>query len=210
MKTTRQQIREYLQDKQIATAEELARALRVTPANVRHHLAVLVTDGLVERVGERPPTGRGRPVQLYSLAETRSRHNLILLVDAFLTEIEERCSDEERIDLEKRLANYLVKDRVIKVKNPGQRFYQAIQLLNTMNYQARWEAHANAPHVIFSHCPYAAVIQKHPELCQMDAYLLEELFGEVASQSTKLELTPKGTRQCVFLVGGHAPLTKRH
>lgn len=209
MTTVRQQIREYLQDKQSASAEELARALQVTPANVRHHLAALISDGLVRKVGERPQAGRGRPVQLYSLVEILSRHNLVLLVKALLTTFDEREFKEEHGNLQRRLAQQLAKGGMITTKNPGQRYFQAIQFLNTMNYQARWEAHAEAPHVIFSHCPYAQIIQDHPQLCKMDAFLLEELLGEEASQAAKLELTAKGTRQCVFLVGRRDPSKKQ-
>jgi predicted ArsR family transcriptional regulator len=201
MQNTRQQIKEFLQEKHSASAEELARALQVTPANVRHHLSALTADGLVKKVGERPSTGRGRPVQLYGLVEIISRHNLVPLVNTLLREFEEDRSTEERENLSRRLAQNLAGDNKAKVKNPGQRFFQAIQFLNTMNYQARWEAHANAPHVIFSHCPYWQVIQENPQLCRLDAYLLEELLGEEASQAVKLELAPNGTRQCVFLVG---------
>jgi DeoR family transcriptional regulator, suf operon transcriptional repressor len=201
VKTTRQQIREYLQDKQSSSADELARALRVTPANIRHHLSVLISDGLVEKFGERPSLGRGRPVQLYGLSETRSRHNLVLLLNAILSEFRERSSSEEYFGFIHSIAKKLSKNGLITAKNRGQRYYQVIQFLNSMNYQARWEAHANAPHVIFSHCPYSQIIQDHPELCQVDADLLQELLGERAFQAAKLEPTLKGNRQCVFLVG---------
>jgi predicted ArsR family transcriptional regulator len=208
MKTTRQQIREYLQERPSASAEELARVLDVTPANIRHHLSAMVSDGVVQKVGERLPVGRGRPIQLYGLVERLGRHNLVPLVNALLEELQACCSNEERGNLKKRLAKRLTGEGVLQSKNPGQRFFQAIQFLNLMHYQARWEAHAEAPHVIFSHCPYAQVVQEHPELCQVDGALLEELLGERASQMVKLELTPHGTRQCVFYIGGKASRNK--
>ncbi len=209
MKTTRQQVREYLQDKQSASADELARALQVTPANIRHHLSAMISDGLVQKVGERPPVGRGRPIQLYGLVEVISRHNLVLLVKALLSELEERYSKEECRNLRKNIAKRLAREGMITAKNPGQRYFLAMQFLNKMNYQARWEAHSDAAHVILSHCPYAQVIQDYPEICQMDAYLLEEVLGEGAFQAAKLEITPNGGRQCVFHIGRRASLNKQ-
>jgi predicted ArsR family transcriptional regulator len=56
-----------------------------------------------------------------------------------------------------------------------------------MNYHARWEAGQQGPRILFGHCPYAAIIEKHPELCQMDAALLKELFGDDMEQIAKIE-----------------------
>jgi predicted ArsR family transcriptional regulator len=79
------------------------------------------------------------------------------------------------------------------------RLYQAIQRLNQMGYQARWEAHSEAPRLLLGHCPYAAILSKHPELCQMDAYLLEELMGVPADQIKKLAQDSRGARYCLFI-----------
>lgn len=201
MKTTRQLLCEHLQLKRTASAAELARALRLTPANIRHHLSGLMAEGVVEKVGQRPTSGRGRPVQLFGLVEQLSRNNLALLVKALLTEMEKECSDSERESIFKRLAAHLLGADGPTARTLAQRYVQTIQYLNSINYQARWEAHARAPRVIFSHCPYAAVIQDHPELCLLDQYLLEELLGEGARQVSKLEITPQGARQCIFLIG---------
>ena len=201
MKTTRQLLCGHLQLKRTASAGELARALRLTPANIRHHLSALLSEGVVEKVGQRPASGRGRPVQLFSLVEQTSRNNLALLVKALLSELGRECSAIERESLMRRLAAHLHGADQPPARTMAQRYVQAIQRLNKLNYQARWEAHAKAPHVIFSHCPYAAVIQDHPELCLLDKFLLDELLGENATQAAKLETTPQGVRQGVFLIG---------
>lgn len=201
VKTTRQLLCEHLQLKRSASATELARALRVTPANVRHHLSALQAEGVVENVGRRPAFGRGRPVQLFSLVEQVSRNNLALLAKTLLSELEDGCSELELQALFKRLAARMLGTERRPARNLTQRYFQAIQHLNSLNYQARWEAHARAPHVIFSHCPYAAVVNDHPELCLLDQYLLEELLGENVVQTAKLETTPQGERQCLFLAG---------
>jgi predicted ArsR family transcriptional regulator len=73
--------------------------------------------------------------------------------------------------------------------------------LNELEYQARWEAHARSPRIILGNCPYKGIIEEHPELCQMDVYLLENLTGEKAAQLSKLEKTPQGLPVCAFAVG---------
>jgi predicted ArsR family transcriptional regulator len=82
-----------------------------------------------------------------------------------------------------------------------QRLAAAVRRLNDLEYQARWEAHALAPRVILGNCPYAAIIEGHPELCQMDAYLLENQLGQAVSQTAKLERNPQGLPVCVFALG---------
>jgi hypothetical protein len=81
------------------------------------------------------------------------------------------------------------------------RLAQAIEQLNLLGYQSRWEAHASGPRVIFEHSPYAALIQKHPELCRMDKILLRQLLGVEVEQAAKLEISARGLPFCMFLVG---------
>ena len=70
-----------------------------------------------------------------------------------------------------------------------------MEKLNEKHYQARWEAAADGPRVLFGRCPYAAVIDGHPELCQMDVKVLENFLGRDVQQSAKIE---KGQGGCVF------------
>jgi predicted ArsR family transcriptional regulator len=81
-----------------------------------------------------------------------------------------------------------------------QRLSQAILLLNKMSYQARWEARAQAPSIIFSHCPYLAILAANPELCQLDAVLLQQLLASPVDQTARLVLDQRGLRQCIFQV----------
>ena len=68
---TRLRILDYLRKQQTATVYELSSALAMTGANVRHHLAMLESNELIEVISQRRE-GRGRPVNVYSL----SRHVL--------------------------------------------------------------------------------------------------------------------------------------
>ena len=198
-KSTRKHIIQYLESRQVASAQELSRALQVTAANVRHHLKNLQQDELVTMIGERAPQGRGRPTKLFRLA--RQGENLNLLAGMLLNELLHNLSLEDRVARLQALADRLRGEVGDSKRHISQRLYGAIQRLNTLNYQSRWEAHSMGPRIILGHCPYAAIIDDHPALCQMDAYLLEGLLREPVSQTAKLERDKRGLPYCTFVVG---------
>ena len=70
-----------------------------------------------------------------------------------------------------------------------------------MHYQARWEAGAEGPRVIFGRCPYAKVIAGHPELCKMDIALLEKALGRPVIELQKNEAGVRGSCPFLFRVG---------
>ena len=80
------------------------------------------------------------------------------------------------------------------------RLASTVERLNAMHYQARWEAGAEGPRIVLGHCPYAAIIEKHPELCQMDLALLSELLGGKLQQTAKLESGAGGLPFCTFML----------
>jgi predicted ArsR family transcriptional regulator len=81
------------------------------------------------------------------------------------------------------------------------RLYRATEILNQRHYQARWEAHPDAPRLLLMHCPFSAILEEHPEMCQLDAYLIERLTGAPAEQTAKRIKDPSGLRYCKFRIG---------
>ena len=210
MKTSRQRLLEYIQTHRVVTVEDLSRALRMTRANARHHLGILREQGVVELVGQRPAKGKGRPAQLYSLAEQTQSHNLDRLVSALLQELFSSQPVDSQTLAFRTLARRMLaeqpsepgyQDKTSSSPNLTQRLYAAVRQLNDFNYQARWEAHALAPQMIFGHCPYASILPQHPEMCRFDGVLLEEMLGCAVTQTAKLESDPRGTVHCIFRVG---------
>jgi len=183
--TTRQKILDYLKRNRTVSSREIARALQMTPANARYHLGILAGDGRVEVITKRQ-VGRGRPER------TLVGDNLSALADALLTV----AGTKVRMDaVGKRLAG--------ESKPAGQplmhRLSFTVERLNEMHYQARWEAGAQGPRIVMGNCPYSAVIDEHPELCQMDAVLLGELVGSEVRQTAKLERGAGGVLYCAFV-----------
>jgi predicted ArsR family transcriptional regulator len=200
--TSRQRILAYLRDHNGVSATEMSRALRVTAANVRHHLSILVADGRVKNIGTRPGKSPGRPVQIFGLSDAALGDNLAGLANALLSQVLENVSAPALDTLLQELAA-----RLAPVE-PGEatghitrRLALTIARLNRLGYAARWEAHAAGPRVIFEHCPYAAIIDRHPELCRMDAYMLSNLLNSEITQVSKLGLNTRGLPICIFVVG---------
>lgn len=213
MKTSRQQVLDYVRAQHVVTAGDLSRAMQMTEANARHHLRILAAQGLVAEVGRRPRRGKGRPEHLYGLSEQAAGNNLDQLACILLDELLAGATEQGRVQMLNRLAEHMAvtvgrgagqeMDAEIIPARSGhltQRLYQAVRLLNRYKYEARWEAHSTAPRLILGHCPYAAIIEDHPELCQVDRLLLERLVGAAASQTVKRQPDPRGIRQCVFVI----------
>jgi predicted ArsR family transcriptional regulator len=97
------------------------------------------------------------------------------------------------------LAKRLAGDANFKSQPVAKRLTLVIEKLNQMNYHARWEAGPQGPRIIFAHCPYAAIIANHPELCRMDEAILGELMGQSAEQLTKIG--QDGSLSCLFALG---------
>jgi predicted ArsR family transcriptional regulator len=190
--TTRQKILDYLKRNRTVSSRELARSLHMTPANARHHLGILAADGRVEVISQRRGE-KGRPEKVYRLAGTLVGDNLSMLADSLLTEAGGKVEIEA---LGKRIAGETAAPSQPLVR----RLASAVERLNTMHYQARWEAGSDGPRVILGHCPYAALIGKHPELCYMDAAVLETLLGGAVRQTAKLEKGAGGLPYCAFVL----------
>lgn len=125
--------------------------------------------------------GRGRPEKLYSLSQSALGDNLSVLADALL---------REKFNAEK-IGKRIVQSQGLAGPAAGQPMAKGlvtlVEKLNQMHYQARWEAGAEGPRVIFGRCPYSKVIDEHPELCKMDAALLQAALARPVIQLARSE-----------------------
>jgi predicted ArsR family transcriptional regulator len=196
-KTKRYRIIEYIREKKLISASELAYIFRITAADARYHLAALENEGVVVVVDTRV-YGRGRPTQMYRLSSEINRHNLDALVGAILTVWYKSVEENQRDDVLNQIAVYLTAGCTQPKGNLTQRLTNAVRQLNGMNYLARWEAHLEAPRILISHCPYAMVVQQHPETCQLDAFVIEKVLGQSVTRISIMDDPFTGEKQCVF------------
>ncbi len=180
--------------------EELSKVFKVTPANIRHHLSILVDHGSVCVIGMKPAPSKGRPAQIYAPTRQAKQDNLDRLSDVLLGFLIQNPVQFEPDSLFSQLANQLVAKFSIDRVNPTRRLYSAIKALNRMNYQAHWEAHVENPRIILGHCPYSRLLATHPEICRLDGFVLQALLGTPVSQSEKQVIGERGLPQCVFLL----------
>lgn len=198
--TTRLIILNVLKKRGLATVPELSRSLGITRANVRHHLVVLEIIGLIKITGKKQE-GRGRPVKLYGLSDLVLGNNLDKLSSAILETWLKGFNESDRDKCLQALAVNLSKACVNgKSGHPINRLAELVHFLNRHHYKAHWEAGPSGAKLILDHCPYMAIIEKHPELCILDAYLFRDCIEKEFVQSVKLERTESGLLQCVFIV----------
>jgi len=201
MTTTRQRVLAYIKKHQMVSAIDISRDLGMTQANARHHLAILTMDSRVEILGLNQAGGRGRPQVLYGISRTATGNNLDRiagkLLDLWLVDLPNKGRDSRLHSLVKKLAGEC---QAVRSYHITRRLALTVDHINGMNYHAHWEAHAAGARVFIEQCPYWSIIGKHPELCQMDKLLLEELLGVPVNQAAKLETRLKGLPFCVFVV----------
>jgi predicted ArsR family transcriptional regulator len=202
MTTARQRVFNYLKKQRSASAAQIGHGLNMSAANIRHHLSVMLGDGRIALIGQKRRGGRGRPVKIYGLSEKYLGDNFVLLLDAALDELLKKLSPVRQEAALQAMARSLVRSLGELDSNipATKRLALIVDRLNALYYQSRWEAGAQGPHILFAHCPYAAVIEKHPELCRMDEILLAELTGTTARQLAKIGRQPAGSPYCIFQV----------
>ena len=198
----RLRILDHIRSYQTSSVGELSRVLGVTGANIRHHMTILESNELVEIVGQRKD-GRGRPMNLYGLSRWMLGEALDELAGGLLAawsaELDDRTQQACLRSVAEKLAGT---NNGEEESSLPRRLTRTIKRLNELHYRARWEAGSAGPRLILGHCPYSVIILNHPELCQMDAYLLEIQLAFMVEQTEKLQLSAKGLPICAFLVKG--------
>jgi len=196
--TTRLRILDHIRKHQTASVRELSALIGKTGANIRHHLVMLESNNLIEVIGLRKK-GLGRPIQIYGLSQQVLGDGLGTLggsiLDLWLGSMAVERKEESLRKLAERMAGSADLGNPIMKQLVG-----TVNRLNEIHYQARWEASATGPRIILGHCPYAAIIKEHPELCQMDAFLLEKRLDQTIEQTAKLQLSDKGLPYCAFQI----------
>ncbi len=146
-------------------------------------------------------------MKLYSLSQQVGVNNLGLLSSILMTNFVNSLPTEEWENALRSVATALSGGSKPE-RSPAtltQRLYAAIRRLNDLNYQARWEAHRQAPHILLGHCPYAQILDDHPEMCKVDAYMLEELLGARVKQTAKQVPHDLGLPYCAFVIAKGKP-----
>lgn len=198
VQSTRERILAYLDENPLASAQGLSRAWGLTRADIRYHLNALEREGLIEPVARPGGTlaGRGRPVKHYRRASGAGR-SYAELCRALLEVVDDAVPEEQREAALRKTAERLAAGHAVP-DSPVQRMNETVRFLTQLGYRARWEASARGPRVLLRGCPYAALLEAHPEICQVDCFLLETLTGLQLRQDARINLETGRPPACVF------------
>jgi predicted ArsR family transcriptional regulator len=197
--TSRQKVLEIVRKHPLINVFEISNFLRMTPANVRHHISILRSEGVIEENSSRNNLGRGRPRIIYSVNNAHKKDGLGNLIEGIFGIWASSNSNEEINHKMQMLAYYLALEiGKADFKSINMRLTACVDLLNKFHYQAYWEAGVKGPNIRLGSCPYQRIIKRHPELCIMDKFLLEKLTGLNVMQVSKMECDDRNSNSCNF------------
>jgi DeoR family suf operon transcriptional repressor len=200
MQSTRQAVLEALKERGRASINDLAEAVGVKRATVRHHLNSLQANGLVCVEEERQPVGR--PRYIYSLTEagqSRFPQKYHLLVERMLGQLKD-TSSSEMVELFLRQLAAQVADEVraeLEQLPVEEQMTRLADVLSDEGFMAHWERAGDTIRLTEYHCPYYFVGQRHPEVCMIDETIIRIALGANVMKSTCLL---HGDPTCTFEV----------
>lgn len=179
------------------TVDELAQALDLTHTAVRAHLAALERDGLVKQRSER--RGSGKPSSVYDLtpaAEYLFPKSYGQLLNQLLDVLGERKPADDVETLLREVGRRMAADWKLPPGDLRMRLDEAVEVLNELGGLMERETEGEMLCILGYRCPFAAVMQEHPEVCDLAETLLSELVGVPIQE--QCERT--GTVPCRFVV----------
>lgn len=178
----RRTILEILKREESATVNDLAESLEMAPVSVRHHLDLLISDGLVATPRVQRNAGAGRPQQIYALtpeADAYFPNRYRELANDALAALKQTLPPDALLttmrDFAHRTALRISPD--LNTLPSAQRLVITISLLNDLGYMAGYETGDGNVVLHTCNCPYGDLAGEHQELCHMDLSLVGELTG---------------------------------
>lgn len=200
MQSRRQEILIILKQKGEATVDELATILDLTPVTVRHHLDILRADGLVEAPAVRRRHGPGRPQYVYTLTEASADH-FPQAYDSLANELLSELKSKLEPDVVQEIFHSIAQQRLEKAPaiDPGLPMDKRVSLLaehlTSQGFIANSESQNGSWYLYVSNCPFHNVASVHPEVCEVDHYILKKLTGfEVKCHQRITE----GAHNCIY------------
>jgi len=184
----------------VATVADLAKQLRLTRNAVRFHLASLQRAGLVRARGTRP--GKRRAHATYELTEQvdqRFPNAYKLSLQQLLTELKHRYSPQTVTAILRGTGDRLAKRAPCEphLTSLRTRAREAARLLEAIGASITIEFDHRTFLLRGEHCPLAAVVADHPEVCNMVETFLSRSTGASVRQQCHHGSNPR----CQFQIG---------
>lgn len=204
MQSTRTYILQLIHDEGRVTVDRLAEKLGLSPMTIRHHLALLQRDGLVQAEVMPSPGRRGRPRLIYILTPAGAEmfpSNVTRLADLLLVQLKRLIPPAELNAFLDSLADAWANSFTsIEGISTEAKLDQIAMFLNNMGYRASWKYAGSVVEFRLEYCPYRWLAELHPELCHVDMKLLQRLTGGlVQAVDEQRDASPRVCRyQVVF------------
>ncbi|MEV1175978.1 helix-turn-helix domain-containing protein [Nonomuraea sp. NPDC049784] len=184
-RTTRARVARLILEHGPVAAAALGERLGLTPAAVRRHLDVLLTDGMIEprMVRPRGQRGRGRPAKLFAITDAgRSAfvHAYDDLAESALRYIGERMGEQAVADFARSQVSGLLRrlEPVMRTVPADQRVQVLAQALSAEGYAASAsKAKSGGDQLCQHHCPVAHAAAEFPQLCEAETEAFAQLLG---------------------------------
>ena len=199
-KSSREKVLQTLLMREQCTITDLAEAVEINPISIRHHIAKLEAEGLVDSEEERH--GVGRPRRLYFLTEKGREQfptRYIRLTVRLLEQLKEVASPA----FIRTLFTQMAKDMANEYRAEAldltidERFQLVQKLLTREGFSVEIEKQGGYYYIRESSCPYFHIGVNHPEVCSVDQTLISTLL-DVPVQ--KIQCLLQGDAACTYLV----------
>lgn len=180
--------------------KDLADAAEVSPVSVRHHLANLQAENLVQVDEVRH--GVGRPHHSFSLTEKAKElfpTRYFKLANRLLSEIRESMSQGRVEELFAGIADHMSEEFASELRDLplAKRLDRLVDLLREEGFDAQIEARGDTILIHELSCPYLQVGENHPEVCLLDQSLIARSLGLPAERITWLL---EGDLHCTYAI----------
>jgi len=184
------------------TITDLAEKVGISPISVRHHIANLEADGLINCEDERH--GVGRPRQVFFLTETGIEQfptRYVRLTVRLLEHLKETMPEAMINKLFAQMAEDLARDlsngTELKNLSMKERLNLVKDLLRREGFNIEWEQLEGGYQIHEASCPYYYIGQNHPEVCAVDQVLISTVLSVPAE---KVKCILNGDSNCTYVV----------
>lgn len=181
MGSTRNLVLQQLLNQQHCTINDLAKAVKINPISVRHHIGKLQTEGLVSSAEERH--GVGRPRRVYYLTEAgmeRFPTRTIRFTKQLLAELKGQLSPEAYSRLFTRMAEGIAEEyasgKDLQDLTLKERLALIKQWLVNEGFSVQIQRNDKEITIKETSCPYYHVGQSHGEVCAIDRALIAKVL----------------------------------
>lgn len=183
---TRDQVARTILEGGPATAADLAKRLKITPAGIRRHLDSLLAEGVLT---SRDPyqgavlKGRGRPSKVFVMTDNgrekfeHSYDDLAVAALKFMSSkngahLVKEFAQVRANEIERKASDIKASDKTLNEKTKA-----LAKLLTTEGFAASAHKKGMGEEVCQHHCPIAHVAAEFPELCEAETAAFSAILG---------------------------------